>query len=304
MSAMPGQRIVVIVSPGFITPSEQEEKSEIMDRAVHANVILNSLDARGLWVDPMFDVSQSSRSTSPAFARLKQQYDRDSANAQADVLAEVAYGTGGAFFQNNNDLFAGLQRLAAVPEVYYVLGFAPQNLKLDGTFHSLKVSLKAPAPVGLEIQARKGYYAPKKLTNAEETAKEEITEALFSREEMNELPVELHTQYFKGDKDATVAVMCRMDPKRLKFRKADGRNYNTLTIVSGIFDRNGNFISGIQKTLDLKLKDETLAKLLVTGTLAIKTNFTLPLGTYMIRLVVRDAEGNQMSAQNGAVAIQ
>jgi hypothetical protein len=54
----------------------------------------------------------------------------------------------------------------------------------------------------------------------------------------------------------------------------------------------------------LKLKDETLAKLLVTGTLAIKTNFTLPLGTYMIRLVVRDAEGNQMSAQNGAIAIQ
>jgi VWFA-related protein len=304
ISAMPGQRIIVVVSPGFITPQEQQEKSEVMDRAIHANVVINSLDARGLWVDSMFDASQSSRSTSPAFLRLKQQYDHDSANAQADVLAEMAYGTGGAFYQNNNDLYAGLKRLAAAPETYYVLGFAPQNLKLDGSFHSLKVSLKPPAQSGLELQARKGYYAPKKLTNAEETAKEEIEEALFSREEMNELPVELHTQFFKtSNNEATVAVLCRMDPKRIHFRKADGRNYNTLTIVSGIFDRNGNFMSGIQKVLDLKLKDETLAKLSVAGNMSIKTNFSLPPGTYMIRLVVRDSEGQQMSAQNSAVAI-
>ena len=116
------------------------------------------------------------------------------------------------------------------------------------------------------MQARKGYYAPKKASNAEETAKEEIEEALFSREELSELPVELHTQFFKAsDKDATIAVVCRMDPKHIQFRKADGRNNNMLTIVSGVFDRNGNFISGIQKTVDMKMKDETLAKLLTAG---------------------------------------
>jgi VWFA-related protein len=303
MAAMPGQRIIVMISPGFISPTDyQSDKSDILDRAVKAKVVINSLDARGLWVDPMVDASQRSPST-PAFLTLKTQYDRASASAQADVLAEMAYGTGGSFFQNNNDLDQGFRELGGAPEYYYVLGFAPQNLKLDGSFHALKVTLKPPAS-GINLQARKGYYAPKKASNAEETAKAEIEEALFSREELGELPVELHTQYFKGDKDATIAVLCRLDPRRIQFRKADGRNDNFLTIVSAVFDRNGNFISAVQKTLEMKLKDETLARLNAAGAMSIKTNFSVPLGTYMVRLVVRDTEGQLMSALNGAVNIQ
>ena len=168
----------------------------------------------------------------------------------------MAYGTGGALFQNNNDLDAGVRLLAAVPDFYYLVGFAPQNLKLDGSFHALKVTLKTTPPLKVEIQARKGYYAPKKASSAEETAKAEIEEALFSRDELSDLPVELHTQYFKSsDKDATIAVVCRMDPRHIQFRKADGRNLNVLTVVSAVFDRNGNFLSGIQKTVDIKMKD-------------------------------------------------
>ena len=305
MSGMPGERIVVMISPGFIVPQDQQEKGDILDRAIHSNVLINSMDARGLWVDPMLDASRPTRAATPAFLQLKQQYDRDSASAQADLLAEMAYGTGGSFYQNNNDLDTGLRQLASPPEFYYILGFSPQNLKLDGSFHSLKVTFKPPATAGLAIQSRKGYYAPKKLTDAQETAKQEIEEALFSREEMNELPVELHTQYFKAsEKDATIAVLCRMDPKHIQFHKADGRNINSLTIVAGIFDRNGNFLSGIQKVVDLKLKDETLAKLVAAGVFSVKTNFSVAPGTYMVRLVVRDSEGQLMSAANGAVAIQ
>ena len=302
MSAMPGQRIVVLISPGFLAPEQQQEKDDILDRAIRENVLINSLDSRGLWTDPMLDASKSGSTTTASFMMLKQSYDRLSASAQADVLAEMADGTGGTFFENNNDLDAGLRRLVAAPEYYYLLGFSPQNLKLDGSFHGLKVSLKPLT--GLNVQARKGYYAPKKLSNAVETAAREIEEAVFSNEEQSELPVELHTQFFKGDKDATLAVLCRVDPKRIQFRKADGRNNNSLTIVSAIFNRDGNFVSGVQKTVELKLKDETLAKLLAAGAMSIKTNFTVAPGTYMVRLVVRDSEGQLMSAVNGAVAIQ
>ena len=305
MSAMPGQRVVLLISPGFLTPEEQEEKNDILDRAVRANVLINSLDARGLWVDPMVDASRSGGAATSAFMSLKQQYDRFSAAAQADVLAEMAYGTGGSFFENNNDLDAGVRQLATAPEYYYVLGFSPQNLKLDGSFHALKVTFKPPATAGLATQARKGYYAPKKLSNAAETAKEEIEDAIFSREEMGELPVELHTRFFKSsDQDATITVLCRMDPKHIQFRKADGRNSNVLTIVTSVFDRNGNFMSGIVKTVDMKLKEESLTKMLAGGAISIKTDFSVPPGTYMVRLVVRDSEGQLMSALNGAVAMQ
>jgi hypothetical protein len=196
-----------------------------------------------------------------------------------------------------------MRQLTGPPEFYYVLGFAPQNLKNDGSFHALRVTVKSNPPVSFNVQARKGYYAPKKTSNAAENAKEEIEEALFSREELGELPVELHTQFFKAsDKDATIAVVCRLDPKHIQFKKADGRNNNVLTIVSAVFDRNGNFMSAIQKTVDIKMKDETMAKL--PAVWALKTNFSVPPGSYMIRLVVRDSEGQLMSALNGAVAIQ
>jgi VWFA-related protein len=305
MAAMPGQRIVVLISPGFISPIEyQSDKSDIIDRAIKANVVINGLDARGLWVDPVADATQRGTSTT-AFLIAKQQYDRLSASAQSDVLGEMASGTGGSFFQNNNDLDQGMRQLAGAPEYYYIIGFAPQNLKLDGSFHALKVTVKTTPPVNWNLQARKGYYAPKKASNAEETAKEEIEESLFSREELSELPVELHTQFFKAsDKDATIAVVCRMDPRHIQFKKADGRNLNILTVVSAVFDRNGNFISAIQKTVDIKMKDETLAKLTASGVMTLKTNFSVQPGSYMIRLVVRDGEGQLMSALNGAVAIQ
>jgi hypothetical protein len=45
------------------------------------------------------------------------------------VMSELADGTGGAFFHNNNDLAAGFKSLTDAPEVVYVL-----ELSLDGVF--------------------------------------------------------------------------------------------------------------------------------------------------------------------------
>ena len=75
-----------------------------------------------------------------------------------------------------------------------------------------------------------------------------------------------------------------------------------LTIVAGLFDRNGNFISGEQKTLEMRLKDTTLEKLDQTG-VTLKTSFDVKPGGYMVRLVVRDSKAAQLSARNGVVEI-
>ncbi len=145
--------------------------------------------------------------------RVKEQYQRESASAQEDVLAELADGTGGTFFHNNNDLEEGFRRVATAPEFVYLLGFSPQNLKFDGSFHRLKITVKNQNGVG--VQARRGYYAPTHAANLEETAKAEIEDALFSREEMHDIPVELHTQFFKSSVVAAkLTVLARVDLKR------------------------------------------------------------------------------------------
>jgi VWFA-related protein len=302
MAAAPGKRTILLLSPGFYTPEQQTEKMDIFDRAIRANVIISTLDARGLWVDPTFDASQ--RPVAMGAMRIKAQYDHDAAMAGADVLAEVAYGTGGAFFQNNNDFDEGLRRLATPPDYVYHLGFSPQNLKMDGGYHALKVSLKTASKIpGAELDARKGYYAPTHLENEAENAKREIEEALFSREEMQEIPARMQTQFFKrNDKTANLSVLVHADIRQLKFRKADDRNLDNLTVLAAIFDRNGNFVKGITKLVEFRLKDDTLQNRLGPG-INVRTTFDVEPGTYMVRLVLRDSEGHMMSAVNGAVNI-
>jgi VWFA-related protein len=299
MAAMPGQRSIILVSGGFITLAEHAtEKSEIMDRAIRANVLINSLDARGLYTDTT-DIGR--QGTNMVTEMVLQQMERETSRAQADVMAELAAGTGATFVQNTNDLDAGFARVATAPEYYYLLAFSPQNLKMDGNFHALKVTLKNVKDVN--VSARTGYYAPRHTENAIETAKREIEEALFSRDEMDEIPVELHTQFFKsGENSARVSVIVKVDVKHLKFRKEADRNYNELTVVAGLFDRNGVYASGNQKRIEMRLKDETVEKRL-DGGLTIRSSFDVKPGTYSVRLVVRDVEGQLMSARNGAVEI-
>jgi len=101
---------------------------------------------------------------------------------------------------------------SAAPAISYLLGFSPQNLKIDGRFHALKVTLTSKEK--FELQARHGYFAPKTLTDPAESTKLEMQEALFSQEEIRDLPVELQTQFFKkDDAQARLAVLTHFDVK-------------------------------------------------------------------------------------------
>lgn len=269
-----------------------------MEKALATNVIINTLDARGLYSD-MPDANDQ-RPAGWRMAGYLQQFRSQELAADSDVLAELAYTTGGTFFHNNNDLKEGFQRLAEPPEYSYLLGFAPEGLKNDGKYHKLKVTLKPPASGTL--QARRGYYAPKGAADASEQAKQEIENAVFSRDELRDIPVEVHTQYFKPDEgDARLSVVVHMDVRHIHFRKTDGRNNDNVTIVSALFDQNGNFVSGNQKVLQLHLKDATLQNRLGAG-VTLKSSFEVKPGNYLVRLVVRDDEG-QLAAQNSAVEI-
>jgi uncharacterized protein (DUF2141 family) len=232
----------------------------------------------------------------------KFRYRRQEAMADDGVLEEMAYGTGGTFIQNTNDFDGAFRKLASAPEFVYVLGYTPANLKSDGKFHALTVKLTSPGK--LSVQARHGYFASRAGDKPEDKAKQEIADAVFGRDEINELPVELHTQFFKSsDTEAKLTVIVGVNLQQLVFRRAQGRNSDDLTIVSAVFDDNGNFVAGDQRVVELRLKDETAQRLQAGKPINVKMPFDVHPGKYAIRLVVRDTEGNRMSAQNGAVEI-
>jgi VWFA-related protein len=301
MTVVSGQRLIVLMSPGFLIPNREYDLSEVIDSAARSNVTISTLDARGLYtVDALPDVS-AKPTGDITLSGFHTSYRFQQESRQSDVLWSVANGTGGQAFANSNDLVAGFRRLVAAPETSYLIGFVPQNMKYDGRFHSLKVALTSKEKYA--IQARSGFYAPKRMETPADAVKQEIEEAVLSQEEQHGLPIQLHTQYYKVDAtDAKLAILAHVDIGRIHFEKLDGRNKNDLTIVAALFDRNGNFVTASEKVLEMRLRDTTLERLSHTG-VTVKTSFDVKPGGYLVRLVVRDSQAAQLSAENGVVEI-
>jgi hypothetical protein len=69
-------------------------------------------------------------------------------------------------------------------------------------------------------------------------------------------------------------------------------------MLIGVFDNNGNSVAAYEKQISLALKDATLAEWMKSG-LTVKTDFSVGPGKYLVRLLVRDSEG-QMLAEHGS----
>jgi VWFA-related protein len=303
ISAMPGQRSMVLISPGFLTSTYEYDVLQVVDRAARQNVFINTLDARGLYtIDPLGDISQPiPLRANSATSGISLQYRIDEQRVDSEVLSDLANSTGGFYFRNNNDLDAGLMQTASEPAVSYLLAFVPSDLKNDGKFHTVNVKLLTKEKY--TVQARRGFFAPKHGKTPDELAKQDIEDAVFSQEEQQGLPVQLNLQYFKVDEgNARLSVLTHVDITQVRFDRNDDRNSDDLTIVAALFDRNGNFIRADQKTLEMHLKDATLEKLHRSG-VTVKTNFDVKPGGYMVRLVVRDARASQLGSRNGVVDI-
>jgi VWFA-related protein len=297
-SRMPGQRIVIFGSPGFLSEDENQFQLErLIDRASRLQVVISSLDPRGLAVVPrQGDPSRVSLSRSGgAMHRL----DQNREVVAMSPLAELAEGTGGEFFHNNNDLRAGFGRLAGTPGSY-ILAFAPTDLKADGKYHELKVKLAAKGTAN-SIQARRGYFAPRNEAEAkvrdddiEASAggqvQEQIREALLSKTEITQFPVVLDAKVSEGQGEThELALSSHVDPKSLDLRKEGDHNLNTLTFVFGVFDQKEKLVISQQRHATVDVTDGQLAEYL-KGRMDVDMAFQLKPGSYRIREVVTDSE--------------
>ena len=160
MSKLPGQRTLILVSPGFLSASDEALflQSQILDLAASSNVTINALDARGLFSSSVPASQNGSGSVFGDITGQPQQNRIDSMREMEDVMALLTDGTGGTFFHNNNDLQGGLRTLSAGPGYRYLIEISLQDVKPNGTYHALRVDVDRQ---GLKLQARRGYFAPK-----------------------------------------------------------------------------------------------------------------------------------------------
>jgi VWFA-related protein len=292
LETMPGQRTLVLVSPGFLSETEMDKIDALTRHALQHDVVISAIDAQGLAAQTY----RHNLSIRPDLSADKILVEDAGTVAAQDVLASLSAGTGGVFFHNSNDFNEGFRQAAEVPEVYYVLTFSPPDIKLDGKFHPLKVTLNALGPY--TVQARRGYFASATGLAGPATGRDEMQKAVWSLDEYHGLGARVTAQADQANgPPLRLTVTVHLDVRQLQFHQEGDRSVDKLMFTTTIFDRDGNYMAAKEESLDLHLKEATLARLTATG-LNATTAFPLKPGTYRIREVVRETASTGRATLN------
>ncbi len=149
LTGVRGRKSLLFLTEGFLNDSDLGLVQEVAGRCREANLVVYSLDVRGL----MTGLAAADEMSTPNTAEMGQMQVE-----QTDLVAAGSVGlaedTGGFAVRNTNDLAAGAARVADESRTYYLLGYTPPEGKGPRDWRKLKVEVKRP---GLEVRARKGY---------------------------------------------------------------------------------------------------------------------------------------------------
>jgi VWFA-related protein len=275
LGQMPGRRVLVLASSGFLTLSLNQQMQKVVEAALRANVVINSLSTVGV---------------SFGMQRLD------------GSLSALASGTGGKYIHDNNDLGAGFHALSATPNVTYLLGFSPTNLKVDGLEHNLKVKLTDPTH--MNVSARPGYYAPSPELSPVEKRFRKLEQSVLAAEDRAEIPVEFSaTPETSASGERSLKILVHVDVRKLAFQDLGDRHSERLIFITALFDEKNQFLTGVQGVMDLRLKEATLKQIATQG-LSAKMSIQAPAGSYRVRQVVEEAVDGKLAAVNRMVEIR
>jgi len=300
----PGTRVLLMVSTGFLSGLMDAEKDAAMSRAIHAGIVIDALDAKGLWSEGPgrpFDQSLQVAGGLPhgtfVFETMIVGAEKDAMN---EAMQEFAAGTGGLFFHNNNDLVGGFAQLAAVPEATYLLAIRPDPEGAAGKYRKLKVRLTSKSSD--YVQTRPGYFAPKAPVTEAKPPGRPIDLQLLSSDVLAGFPIALTSQAVKTENGSeVVSTSIHVDLAALQFSRLDGRHVQKLVFIGALLDSSGKMVAAKEGEMDLALKDDSLARLTGSGVNA-GLKLAAPPGAYKLRVVVEDADG-RMASQDRNVEI-
>jgi VWFA-related protein len=135
----------------------QSEFESVVKVAARSNVVINTIDSRGLYVQSWVDASSSG--TTPKVGPSVMMAMTSTQTEAGQTLGEFAAATGGTSYQNSNDLLAGIRRAVAEGRDYYTLGYVSTNAAMDGGFRKIAVEIRGRK---FTLRTKRGYWATEK----------------------------------------------------------------------------------------------------------------------------------------------
>lgn len=172
MGALPGRKAIIFFSEGISIPTSVAANFRtVISNANRANVSIYAVDALGLRVKSA-DLESGRAMTALGQQRAAQAASADDPNSSMmrdserneqlvrnnpeGVLGQLANETGGLLVSGTNNPGPRLRQVNDDLHSYYLLTYTPKNSDYDGKFRQIAVKVKRS---GVDVQARKGYYA-------------------------------------------------------------------------------------------------------------------------------------------------
>src|SRR6201986_3328003 len=268
-----------------------------INASVLANMSIYSVDARGLEaISPLGDASTGSLRGTSAYNGAALQNNLDSNFNTQEVMATLSSDTGGKAFFDSNDFSPAFQRIQQDTSAYYVIGFRSTDAVKDGRYRRLTIKINRP---NVKLEYRPGYYAPADYRHANHDERErQLEEQLASDLPATDVEVYLQAYYFRSDTGTgqplfTVPVSLIVPGSQIPFVKGGDRSKATIDIIGQLKNTAGQDMAEIRQTVKLSIDD---SQQLSRKNIQYTTGFTLPLGKYHLKFVVRENESGRMGS--------
>jgi VWFA-related protein len=268
----------------------QAQLRATVNAAVRSNVTINPIDTRGLVASaPLGDATRPSPGGVGMFSGTLAQAATTRGQQSQDTYYALAKDTGGRAMFDYNDLSLGILQAAQAVTGYYMIGYYTSNTAADGRFRRIKVTLASGRSA--DVSYRPGYYGPKEFGKFNAVDKErQLEEALRLEDPITDIPMAMEVNYFQlNPAEYFVPVSVRMPGSELTRPRPGGASSRTeIDMIGEIKDEYGVTIQNAKDKLAFTL-DAATASQVARRPIQYETGFTLLPGSYVIKVLARDA---------------
>ncbi len=205
-----------------------------------------------------------------------------------DYSKSLAELSGGRAYENTNDFAGAIRKVIDDSASSYILNYYPDHNKWNGEFREIKVKVNRSGLSGLEVRARKGYFAVTDTTTAQQRDAQKLIDAVRSPLESTDLGFDVQADGFDVAGVRQLKVKISLDANQLRFRQENGWRSDSLTETWAEFNAEGQQVGQISKTIDLTRTESAYKQLLQNGFTYSKT-LVLAKDAAEVRLILSDA---------------
>ncbi|HEX7720657.1 MAG TPA: VWA domain-containing protein [Pyrinomonadaceae bacterium] len=309
---LPGRKLVFFISDGFLLDTgprnadPRDKLRQITDTALHAGVVIYTIDARGLFSGQLdatnnvpFDPQNRLESTSL----------REGPTSQ-DALNALASDTGGRALRNQNYFDRWVNKILDETSEYYLLAWRPNNQEESQTnFKNLAVRVIDHPEYSVRLP--RGFVNPTTNTPPATPTSEiqgpaqshrDLQQAMTALNPKHELPTSLSAVFFDTpDNGAVLTASVQVANEALSYAAAGGKQTAAIDVAGVVVNDRGKPAGSFQTRLNIDpLGDHRAAE---NSSSIYNSRLRLAPGLYQVRVATRDFNSGRIGSAQQWVEI-